>query len=254
MKKFFSAVVALLLCTSPAFSLSIGGQTTVPLYKIARLWAVDLPTKSVCFWGISPKASADVIKEIKGKLYFTGPAGDYTVTLSAVWIDTEGNLASEDAEDVTVTIGGVGPTPPGPPVPPTPPNDPLYPSLLTAYAAETDTAKATSAGQFAALYRAAAALDTSSLKTLGDLLKAIKATPEAAAIKGKLPGVDRVVANELNVQLGKVATTPLDDALNAKAKGQFTRMAALMDALAKSKKLPRVKKSAPKKKPKPPDE
>lgn len=110
-------LATLLFLLLPAFAcaeLKIAGAVKVEQYKLVRLTAEGADAKSGLIWRVSPTKLIDKATTVKGRLEFTGPPGDYDVSLLALKLSASGEVEIEEAA-VVVTIGGVPPGPgPGP--------------------------------------------------------------------------------------------------------------------------------------------
>jgi hypothetical protein len=145
-----------------AADLAIVGASPVAPYKLAVLMPAGGPDGAAYDWDVTPE-TADVRETGDGGIVFTGPPGEYRVTLRAFTV--EGGKVGTAKVRRTVTLGGApppqppgpGPNPPGPPTPPTPPNPAVPPSdvfrVLVVY--ESGDLSKLPAGQQGAVYSSA---------------------------------------------------------------------------------------------------
>lgn len=172
------------------------------------------------FTSVPPKTFAALVPA-------TGYAQSYHITAIT---------AHKDAisEPVTIEIRvGDAPVPPGPTPPPT---DPLTQALTTAYAQETDPAKAAQVKFLAAIYAGAPALLTADVTTVGALFTKLSSAIHAPGVgipQGSLPKITRVVGTALNEsQGGDASGVPVANPLQAdKAKAAFAKIAAALGGL-----------------------
>lgn len=161
------------------------------------------------------------------------PAGRYQFVAVA---------ASKEGEQLAVAFSvavgdgpAPGPTPPNPPPPPpNPPADPLADTLRSLYGADQSRTKKDDCLQLAAVYKLAVDVtDDTSLTTAGDLFGKVAAAGRLAVPLPRLQPIREAIANELTKQLGDDAGAKLDATARGKAKAQFSRMARLLEELAK---------------------
>jgi hypothetical protein len=79
--------------------LKIEAPATVPSGKLVRVTLLNLPADAAVVWDVFPEELADVEELPDGRLYFTGPAGEYRIKARAI----VGKLVT--TARATVTIG-----------------------------------------------------------------------------------------------------------------------------------------------------
>jgi hypothetical protein len=180
------------------------------------------------------------LKDSRCAVVTAGVAGRYRL----VAITAAGDELSEPATCVVVVTTPVppGPVPPGPvppgPVPPGPtpppnPSDPLAQTVQSAFQQETDPGKVQQIALLASLWKQAGSslVQDPSVKTRGDLYAIIRKAGSTLLAESALPRVRRVIADELNKQLGTGASIPLDDALRSKCSQEFLRVAKILEGI-----------------------
>lgn len=127
---------------------------------------------------------------------------------------------------------GTAPQPPPGPTPPipVPPSDPLAQAVATAYAAETDAAKAQQVQELAALYRVAATstVNDQALKTNGDLIAKMHAAAVALVGEAALPKVRRALGDYLNSKIDRTPTAAIQREVFGQA---FATIATVLEGL-----------------------
>lgn len=233
MKKL--ACFALLLFTIPSFAqdLQIKGNTQYQPYRIVRLEAsVDL-TNKYAVWHITPSANVD--KWIgNGRLIFTAPPGTYTVDLSV--IDFDKKTGQEATVDVLIA-GSIppnpNPIPPNPnPVPPIPPTDPFFAQIQAAYTAALTTDKLAKVQRLAQVFtQMVPTANDTTITTLGQLRNVLVAATTQILLDEDLPAVRKLIADELDKQLGQQVSLPLTTDIRSKVVTQYQRMAAALNGV-----------------------
>ncbi len=194
-----------------------------------RLLLIQAKTDGKIIRWVSLSEDADLLPYLDQSAIFSAPSpGRYRVLAYTAAGDTPSLPA-------ITTVVVEGPSPPVPPGPGPGPNpaDPFMQGLRTAYAAETDAAKAQQVALLAALYRnvAASTVNQQELKTLGDLYQVLRTAGAALLPATALPKVRRVIADELDRTLGTNAAMPLDDASRKKVADEMSRMAKTLESL-----------------------
>lgn len=229
--RYSTALAVLLLAGAfcPAGELGIHGDLKVAPNKLVKLRADGADAKAGLLWRVSP--SRDVSKPTltpKGALEFVAPPGSYDVTLFSVTV-VDGVPVLEEV-GVTVVIGD--PVPPPPP----PDTDPLVKALKAAFQDEyEDTAgKATHLANLAELYSQAADLSgKSEVVTWGGLFKVMADAAGSLGVKGKIPGVQKVVQAELQKVLPSDAMKALDADGRALAAAEFRKVSKALQEVGK---------------------
>lgn len=226
MRAALSALVLVLLTGAALAEVKIAGSLQVPANHLVRLSADGAPAGSALVWDVAPDEVADV-EEVGGRLLFAAPAGTYRIKLRAIRLK-DGATVVESARAVVVIGDGHGPGPdpspePDRPKPKPPPDDLLLAALRTAYAGESSSDRVANLDALTALYwQSARLVRDESLTTWGALFSSMSA--KATLVKGKLPGVQKVIQAELAKALPVKTDDPLDVAGRKKAAATFTRI------------------------------
>lgn len=168
--------------------------------------------------------------------------GSYTIlcrgSLNDVRTESRCQLLVTSAPPVPPTPlpPGPAPIPPPNPVPvPPAPTDPLTVDLRKLYAADTSPSKAADAAALAGVYRSGARIlrdQPTAFPTLGDLFARLREASKFALSKADAL---EPIRNRLKDEHGKVfsgpPTTPIDDAMRARAVEYFGRVASAMEGL-----------------------
>jgi len=133
------------------------------------------------------------------------PVANGRVEILVVW----GGLGSSGkVERRFIEISGVvPPTPPNPPIPPSP-TDPFTQTMLAAYSADTDSAKATRVAQLASVYRLGSSqvISDSTLVTSTDLWNRLKSNRQTLMPDDAIMKVRVAIETELNKTLSNPIT------------------------------------------------
>jgi hypothetical protein len=180
---------------------------------------------------ITPPAGLDVKKSADGGTwYVAGKPGTYRLSGHYFTVDFEAKTWDVQVVDVGFTITGGDPVPPAPAPAPAPadPTDPLFPQIKAAFAGQS----VADAKALAAVYRLAAkdggVVDTST--TAQGLLTVTHAAAEQVCKLPKLQAVRELIAGELDHMIG-TKDAQLNGDSRTLIKGQFNRMATLLEAL-----------------------
>lgn len=169
-------------------------------------------------------------RSYKGKFIYTLEileTGKVELLIIPIGVETEDKILRRT---IDVDSGEAPRPPPVDPVNPVDPVDPLMSALITAFKADGSPKMDTLA--LAAIYRNSdATVDNLAYKTFQDILVVMADAGQAVAPNPKLKATRRVIADELNVKIGREANTGLDDAQRNKIKTQFARMSKLLEAL-----------------------
>lgn len=232
MKKLTAATLALFLFPAGllwAGDLRISGDTKVPLYRMARLSADGVPAGSVLLWDVAEEEKIDA-DEGKGRLVFTGPAGQYHVKLRAIVI--EGGQAKDvQTARVVVTIGAAPGPGPGPDPPPGP-ADPLTDSVMSAWKAEADPNKFQASTLLAEVYRAGATASASA-PTWADLFAVMAGKAKNNGAGGRIMSVQKVLqADALRTfPASGVLTNQIDPASRSTVAAYLGKVAGILEGL-----------------------
>lgn len=118
----------LLLIPNPAWGqIRLVGPSEVPANRLVRLRTEGVPAGAVLFYDVFPEEKADV-QHCGDMVVFTGPPGEYTVKLRAVWQTQDKVLQGAETQWKGSIGKGIDPKPPDPKPPDPRPPDPIPPS------------------------------------------------------------------------------------------------------------------------------
>ncbi len=169
----------------------------------------------------------DLLKDTRTAVVTAGRAGRYR--LLAV------TAAADELSDPAVCVVVIGDAPPpgpgpGPGPDPPPPTDPLARAVQAAYAAETESDRATSVKSLAALYRQGVEV-LPKVDTVGALFKTLQTAAATLKVAGKVVGVQKVIQGELRAALPTAASTKLTPELRARAADVFGKVAKALESV-----------------------
>lgn len=156
--------------------------------------------------------------------------GDWTFTV--VFWGAKGDQVTDLA--TCQVVFGKGKPPPGPQPPPTPPGpvpptDPLVLAFQAAYAAETDSDKATTVPRLATLYGQIATFTRTNkdIKTWKDVTDNLKSSAAILQVSGKCLTVQKAVQEALRARLAwqNALDKPMDEATRSQAASAFEAIA-----------------------------
>ena len=234
MKKLMLALVAMFSCAIVfAGDLVISTPDKGPTceYKIAKLTANGYAEKSALLWRYDKtKLDGGKVTPDGKTVWLVGAPGTYLIELIAIKLDSTGQTVVDETSYNLVIERPVPPTPPAPPAPALP-QTALGTDLQAAYTAETSPAKASYKAKLSAIFKqAVTVVDSTDLKTMGDIQNVLVTSLKAILPAGVMTGVRQRIATEL-ATLGTTATDALTADKKAAAKALFTTIANTLDGV-----------------------